>query len=215
MRQAVFLLFAAVSLYAELAYQKAPEDVRRILDAPATPVLSVSPTGTHIILCEPLRYPPVSEVGAPFLRLAGVRINPVTNGRHLPPTYVRMTLRGIADGKETTLAVPAASKPGTPRWNQDGSLFAFTAAGANSTELWLGTTATGQVRRVPGVRVNAVLNGGIEWLDDGRTLLIENRTRRSRRRARASVGPRRSPYPAEPWPFRSRSHLRGHAPEPA
>ena len=173
MRPAVILLLIAISVNAELAYQRAPEDVRKILDAPATPGLSVSPDGSHILFCEPSRYPSISEVGAPFLRLAGVRINPATNGRHVPSTCVKTTLRGITDAKETVLAVPPASRPGMPRWNKDGSLFVFTAAGANSTELWIGTTATGQVRRIPNVRLNAVLGSGVEWLDDGRTLLIE------------------------------------------
>src|SRR5438309_1814053 len=77
---AVFV-FAALAA-AEVTYQKPPRAVQEILDAPATPVLSVSPAHTHVILAEPLRYPPIADLAEPMLRLAGIRINPKTNGPH-------------------------------------------------------------------------------------------------------------------------------------
>ena len=170
MRKGLLLIAGAVSLFAETAYQKAPDEVRRIMDAPSTPSLSVSPARTHVLFSEALRYPPISEVGAPFLRLAGIRINPATNGRHLPPTFVRMTLKRLADGNETVITGIKAS---APQWNKDGSLFAFTSAAADRTELWIGATATGKVRRIEGLRVNATMSSGFDWFEDGKTLLVE------------------------------------------
>ena len=35
-----------------------------VLNAPATPLTSVSPTADKIVLLEPLRYPPISELAA-------------------------------------------------------------------------------------------------------------------------------------------------------
>jgi len=173
MRIAVFLAVFYVSLLGQTRYQKAPQDVRSILDAPALPVLAVSPAKTHVLLAEPLRYPPISEVGAPFLRLAGIRINPATNDRHLATTYVKLTLKSLSDGREIALALPPGWKPGTPKWNKDGTLFAFTAATAGHTGLWIGMAASGKLTHAEGVRINGVAGAGFEWAEDGKTMLIE------------------------------------------
>jgi hypothetical protein len=45
-----------------------------------------------------------------MLRLAGTRVNPNTNGPHLQFYSVSMTLKNIADGKETPVALPAGAK---------------------------------------------------------------------------------------------------------
>jgi len=173
MRKGLLLFATAVSLFAETVYQKAPDDVRKILDAARTPSLSVNPARTHVLLADQPGYPGIDEVGAPFLRLAGVRINPAINGRHLAPSYVKMSLKRLSDGVETPLALPAGAKASGPQWNKDGSMFAFTSATANRIELWVGTTATGKLRRVEGVQVNAVIGNGFDWLEDGKTLLVE------------------------------------------
>ena len=77
-----------------------------VLNAPATPATSVSPAKDKIALLEPLRYPPIAELSQPMLRLAGLRINPNTNGAHRQPYFVKLTLKNIADGKEMPIALP-------------------------------------------------------------------------------------------------------------
>ena len=59
-----------------------------MLNAPAIPASSVSPTRDRIAILSPLRYPPISELAQPMLRLAGLRINPNTNGQHRQPYFV-------------------------------------------------------------------------------------------------------------------------------
>ena len=109
-----FLL--SIPVYAETLYQRPPKAVQEILDAPATPALSVSPARTHAILSEPLRYPPIADLAAPVLRLAGVRINPKTNGPHREMYATRLTLKRISDGAGTAITLPAGAKPGNLRW---------------------------------------------------------------------------------------------------
>ncbi|TFG41701.1 MAG: S9 family peptidase, partial [Bacteroidia bacterium] len=64
-----------------IKYQLPPEEIIRIVDAPVTPVVSVSPDKTNILV---VRKPPIitiSELSEVELRLAGLRINPATGGR--------------------------------------------------------------------------------------------------------------------------------------
>src|SRR5260370_11079198 len=102
---------------AELTYQKRPQAVEDVLNALATPNLSISPARTHVILSEPLRYPPIADLAQPMLRLAGLRMNPRNNGSHRGMYATELTLKRLSDGVETVIALPCSAKPGIPRWS--------------------------------------------------------------------------------------------------
>ena len=72
-------------------YQKAPQPISDILSARPTPLVQVSPDGKWLLAADRLLYPPVSDLAQPMLRLAGLRINPATNGRHHPPRFTGCT----------------------------------------------------------------------------------------------------------------------------
>src|SRR5438128_5919156 len=101
-------MFAAfcLSAAAQGSYKQPPKEIMDVLNAPAIPTTSVSPARDKIALLEPLRYPPISELAQPMLRIAGLRINPVTNGLHRQPYSLKLTLRNVSDGKEMPVAFP-------------------------------------------------------------------------------------------------------------
>ncbi len=168
------LLLLAAGIQAQgPGYLKPPKDVLDVLHAPVTPSVSLSPTRDRMMLVESTRFPSIAELAAPMLRLAGLRINPNTNGPHRPPRIVAMTLKNIADGKETKVALPANANPGSPNWSHNGKIFAFTNTTATGIELWLGDAQTGATRQVRGIKLNAAYGSAFEWLPDGVTLLCQ------------------------------------------
>src|SRR6185369_8271356 len=100
---AAALLAPGFSADAQTTYKKPPKNVLDVLDAPASSLVSVSPSKDKLIVGTPVRYPTITELAEPMLRLAGSRINPKTNGPHNPRSIVKLTLKNIADGKETAL----------------------------------------------------------------------------------------------------------------
>ncbi len=199
MRHSVRVVFACVCLVVirlsavaadtpavPLKYQKAPQVIRQMLDAPPTPTFLLSPTRDRALLVDSLRQPPVADLAAPMLRLGGLRINPATNGRHHPPRHVGLRLLTIPGGTETKIAIPANALLGVPMWSPDGKLFAFTNTTANAIELYLGDAQAGTVRKVQGVIVNGISpisqmpdretgvarNAPIHWMPDSKTLLV-------------------------------------------
>ena len=104
----------------------------------------MSPTRDYMLLVQGVRYPPLSELAQPMLRLAGLRINPNITGQHREPSFVALTLKKISDGSEAKLQLPAGAKIGVPQWSNDGKRFAFTNTTANAIELWTGEAATGR-----------------------------------------------------------------------
>src|SRR5947209_15687975 len=113
-------------------YQRAPQPIPDILNAPPTPLVQVSADGKWLLAADRLAYPPISDLAQPMLRIAGLRINPTTNGRHHPPRFVRLRLYSTAGGAETEINVPRNAYLSVPEWSQDSQRFAFT-----------NTTATG------------------------------------------------------------------------
>src|SRR4051794_631655 len=88
-------------------YQRPPKAITDILDSPPTPQVSISPTREYLVLIDRESYPSIVEVAAPMLRLDGERIDPRTNGPHLPPRGKGLTLQKIADGLRTRIELPA------------------------------------------------------------------------------------------------------------
>src|SRR5262245_50605659 len=84
---AIFAL-ALTPTTAEEVYKKPPKEILDVLNAPAPPGASVSPARDYLLLVRSDRYPPISEVSQPMLRLAGLRINPRSNSPHLPQTFI-------------------------------------------------------------------------------------------------------------------------------
>src|SRR5262249_37935829 len=186
------ILVPGFNFQAQTPYQKPPKVVLDVLDAPESTTVSVSPSRDKMVLATPVRYPSIAELAEPMLRLAGSRINPKTNGPHNSRRIIKLTLKNIADGKETPLALPPNANMGMPEWSNDGKQFAVTNTTANGIELWIGDASTGKLRRMPGVTLNAAFSnrsfggggggrgggggggGGddtVQWLPDGKTLL--------------------------------------------
>jgi len=168
----VVLLLASLAM-AQERYQKPPKEILDVLYAPVTPQSNVSPSRDAMLLLEWRRYPPIADLAQPMLRLAGLRINPNTNGPHSTLHFVSMTLVKIADGSQTKLRLPEGARLGQPEWSADGKLFVFTNTTPAGIELWVGEAATGRVRKLNGVTVNAAYMDPLQWMPDSHTLLVK------------------------------------------
>ncbi|HEY3769514.1 MAG TPA: prolyl oligopeptidase family serine peptidase [Candidatus Angelobacter sp.] len=180
----VFALQSGQVLYAQQAqqeekqpvlhgYQKAPQPISDILSARPTPLVQVSPNGKWLLAADRLANPPISDLAQPMLRIAGLRINPATNGRHHPPRFVSLHLFYTLGNEHADVTVPRDAYLGVPEWSQDSQHFAFTNTTANGIELWVGQLGTYTASVIPKVRVNAVLGEAVQWMPDGKTLLVQ------------------------------------------
>src|ERR1700681_2587911 len=140
----LFLFLAALALLGTEPYRKPSKAVLDVLNAPVTPSLSVSPVGTYAIEARPVRYPPIAELAEPMLRLAGIRINPKTNGLHNATFNSSFMLRKVPGGAGIPVQLPPHPKLIFAGWSPAGSQFAFTNTTATGMELWIGDTATGK-----------------------------------------------------------------------
>lgn len=191
-------------------YKKPPPEILQVLHAPVTPQVSVSPTRDFLMLIEGVRYPPISDLAQPMLRLAGLRINPKTNGPHRDPHALSLTIVRIADGTSVKIALHEGARPSFPRWSPDGRQFAFLNTLENGIELWVGETATGRIRRLVEAKINAAYGEPFWWMPDSRTLLVQlvpEGRGRSPEPSTVPVGPNVQEGSGRPTPVRTYQDL--------
>ena len=160
---ALVLVCAAATIgLAQGSYKQPPKEIMDVLNAPAIPGTSISPTRDKIAVLVPLRYPPIADLAQPMLRLAGTRFNPATNAPHTQGYAIALRFKSVADGKEIEVPVPAGAKIVGLQWSPDGKHAAFGNVTSNGVELWIADVATGKANRVKNVHVNTAF-GGYSW----------------------------------------------------
>jgi len=155
-------------------YQKAPQPISDILSARPTPLVQLSPNGKWLLTIDRLGNPPISDLAQPMVRLAGLRINPSTNGRHHPPRLIALSLVEVATGKTRKVTgLPANPYLSLPDWSPDGTKFAFTNTVADGIELWVGNVETAKAEKFEGFKISAIMGDPVQWMPDGKTLLVQ------------------------------------------
>jgi dipeptidyl aminopeptidase/acylaminoacyl peptidase len=165
LKNVVFVAVIAVCplfVFSQGSYKQPPKEIMDVLNAPAIPNTSISPTRDKIAIQVPLRYPPISDLAQPMLRLAGTRVNPNTNGPHLQFYAVNVRFKNVADGREVELALPPGAKVTGLQWSPDGKHAAFGNVTPSGVELWIADTTTGKANKVKNAYINTAF-GGFDW----------------------------------------------------
>lgn len=144
---------------AQAPYQKPPKEILDVMNAPTVPTGTVNSSGDYMLLYRAVGYPTIADLAQPMLRLAGLRINPLTSAQHNAPAFTGIILKRIPQGTEIKVPVPADGRFGAPRWAPDGKHFIFTQTTRTATLLWMGDT-TGAAHVITGLQINSILGGG-------------------------------------------------------
>lgn len=161
---ALLALAFPAALVAQDGYRQPPAPIAAILDAAPTPLVSLSPDRSTMLLLARSAMPTIEEVAAPEVRLAGFRLNPRTNAGSRDASYTGITIRPIQGATETRVAgVPAGGRIGNVMWSPDGARIAFTVAGESiGTTLWTAAATganAGAARRLSTLRMNPATGG--------------------------------------------------------
>ncbi|SFG36724.1 S9 family peptidase [Pontibacter chinhatensis] len=160
---------------ANSGYQRPPEAIAAIIEAPSTPAVSISANGEWMLLLESPGYPSIEEVSAPESRLAGMRINPATNGPSRGNYYNGLKLKKVSNAEEFEIkGLPQNAQLSNITWSPDQKYIAFTHTKANGIELWTADLSTRQAKKLTEAVINDAYSGRpFEWLSDSKTLLVK------------------------------------------
>ena len=158
------------------SYQTPPQLIMDLVDAPPTPGASLSPSGDWMLLLDRPNLPTIDEVAQKEVRLAGLRINPRTNGSSRSFHYSGIRIKSVQGKEETTIkGLPENPKIENIRWSPNGAQFAFTITKNNGLELWIADMLTAKARQLTDAIINDA-SGGIpySWLSDNNTIIYKS-----------------------------------------
>jgi dipeptidyl aminopeptidase/acylaminoacyl peptidase len=181
------LLCVASLADGQTPYKIPPADVVKILDAPATPFVRVSPRGDALLLVDYTPHPPISLLARPVLRIAGVRIDPKQHSAQRTTVYTGIGIIGTNDGKQIRVQLPKDPSVGLPAWSYDGKKIAFRRDTPQGVQLWVADARTGEAKQLSGIQLNDVITSPFRWMGDNVHLL-------------AMTVPPGTPRPPEPPP---------------
>ncbi len=169
-------LFLPAAAQEDLLYRLPPRPIVDIVDAPGNPFVIPSPDAKTLLVVERPALISIVDLCQPELRLAGLRINPRTNGPSLSQAvfFKSVIFKDLHTLKERPLTgLPAAARISDLEWSPDSSRLAFSVTQADGIELWVATAVDGRAARLTGPRLNgAISNPSFQWLPDSRHLLF-------------------------------------------
>ena len=157
----------------KLVYQKPPQAILELADFERSPLLSIDSKHTQMIFQYRNTYKTLAELSEKEMRLAGLRINPVTN--------ISSTITYVNNLKHKTVrerdAVQITGLPANPKitylsWSPDETKVAFTNTTQTGVELWVVDLATRKATRLTDPILNANLGNPYTWFRDGKSFLV-------------------------------------------
>ncbi|MCF6358048.1 MAG: hypothetical protein L3J54_09610, partial [Draconibacterium sp.] len=174
---ALFILFSfafsIVNAQEDLTYQQPPKEILELADAPLTPSVRIDDKNKNIVLLYRNKYKSIAELSETELRLAGLRINPVTNIGSRTTYYFNMALMKI--GKKEVLKVnglPTSPRLANFSWSPDQTKMAFTNTVPDGVELWVLDIADASCKKLTEATLNANVGRPFSWFTNGQSFLV-------------------------------------------
>ena len=155
-----------------LTYQTPPKAIADLVNAPLTPNTMLSPSKEQFVFMERPAMSGIDELSQPELRIAGLRINPRTNGRSRSSHYIGLSIRPLMGGKEVKVTrLPANPKISSVSWSPDGKQLAFAVTSNENISLWIADTKRGKAKLAMKNSLNATYGTPFRWLSDSKGLV--------------------------------------------
>jgi len=169
----VILFLSIEPIVAQDVYQKPPEVIAKLIEAPSTPSVSIDSKGEWMVLMERPGYPSIEEVSSPELRIGGTRINPRTNGRSRSSHMTGLEMKNIKTGESFRFSgMPANPQIGNVSWSNDETKIGFTHTVSNGIELWVADVASQKAMKLTEAIINNAYVKAFDWMPDNETLLV-------------------------------------------
>lgn len=175
MKKILYLLFfVACSTFAQenLGYQRPPEAIAKLLEAPLTPFVSFSPDKQWMLLLDRSDFPTIEQLSRPELRIGGLRINPQNFGPSRSNYTIGLKVKRFSDGEELAIKnLPDPLLASSISFSPNSKKIAFLQNNPNKIELWLVDVATLTASKLTERKINNVM-GGYTWLSDSEQVLF-------------------------------------------
>jgi len=145
------------------SYNQPPAPIPQMLDAEPLPLVTLSPQRDRMLLVRRAALPDIEEISAPYLALAGDRVNPRTNGSWYETSIKGLAIRNIGGSNEIQIASPPRGNIISSLWSPDGRNVAFVVRTDSALNIWVADASTGKSRRLTPWNVNGAASQPCSW----------------------------------------------------
>ena len=171
---AVIIASGVLKAQVDITYQLPPKEILELADAPLAPSVQMDKKAENIVLLHRNRYSSIAELSETELRLAGLRINPVTNIGSRTVYYNNITLMKVGEREPKKVSgLPAEPRMAYFTWSPDETKMAFTHTAQSGVELWLLDVASASCSKISEAKLNANVGRPFAWFADGKSLLAK------------------------------------------
>jgi dipeptidyl aminopeptidase/acylaminoacyl peptidase len=158
----------------DINYQLPAKEILELADAQLAPMVLMDKKTENIVLLHRNRYNSIAELSETEMRLAGLRINPVTNIGSRMAYVNNFTLMKVGEKEQKQVAgLPAEPRLTNFSWSPDESKMAFTNTTSTGVELWILDIASASCKKITDANLNANIGRPFSWFADGNSLLVK------------------------------------------
>ena len=169
----LFLLVSNAVAQLNLDYQKPPKEILELVDVPLAPSTIIDSKGEMMIFLYRDQFKSIAELSEEEMRLAVLRINPVTNINSRASYYNDIKVKPVdADTPTEVTGLPEEPRMTNFNWSPDESKIAFTHTTDNGVELWILDVESATARKLTNANLNANMRSTVNWFRDNSALLV-------------------------------------------
>lgn len=157
-----------------VTYQKPSAEIMALADYERAPSVNMDSKKVYMLLSYRNTYKTLDDLNQEEMRLAGLRINPVTNISSTVTYINNLKLRKVADKVEQQVSgLPENARITNVSWSPNETKIAFTNTTNSGVELWVIDVATASAKKITSDNLNANLGSPFNWMKDNENLLIK------------------------------------------
>ena len=168
----LFVVFA--SAQESITYQKPSAEIMQLADFERAPSVFMDSKREQMIFSYRDTYKSLDDLNQDEMKLAGLRVNPVTNISSTMTYVNNLKTRKLKDKTEQQVkGLPANARIAYLGFSPDEKKLAFTNTTKNAVELWILDLASNSAKKISNQPLNANLGSPYVWMSDSQTLLIK------------------------------------------
>ena len=172
----LLLFLFVLNSYAQqsLNYQQPSDEILELADVDLAPGVQLDSKGENMVLPYRNQYKSIQELSETELRLAGLRINPVTNIGSRTNYITNIQVKKVKDKEATQVSgLPDNARLSGFRWSPDETMIACLNTTSKGVEVWVLHIADAKVTKLTDDSVNANMSSTLSWFKDNKNLLVK------------------------------------------
>ena len=158
----------------KLEYQKPPEAIMELVNAPLAPNVLIDSKGENVVLIYRDPYKSIAELSATEMRLAGLRINPRKNIGSRTNYYNNIKVKkALAKEARQVIGLPKKPRLSNFSLSPNEKMVACLNTTEEGTEVWVLDIEKATAKKLTKTVVNANMRNTINWFKDNNAMLVK------------------------------------------